>query len=64
MDLVNCSEKRSSKNCCGRETGTGSVLGSSCDHIYASLVECKTKDINIEDFVNVEPIAIASTNKW
>lgn len=60
MDLINCSAtKLSSKNCCGREAAIDSDLGS-CDHIYASLVECK-KDINTEDFVNVEPIT--ATNK-
>lgn len=60
MDLINCpATKLSSKSCCGREAAIDSDLGS-CDHIYASLVECK-KDINTEDFVNVEPIT--TTNK-
>lgn len=57
MDLMNCSAKHSSKNCCGREAAVDNDLGS-CDHIYASLTECK-KDINTE--VNVEPIT--TTNK-
>ncbi|KAM0728458.1 E3 ubiquitin-protein ligase TRIM45 [Formica fusca] len=57
MDLMNCSAKRCSKNCCGREAAVDSDLGS-CDHIYASLVECK-KDINTEG--NVEPKT--TTNK-
>lgn len=56
MDLMNCSAKHSSKNCCGREAAVDSDLGS-CDHIYASLMECK-KDKNTE--VIVEPI---TTNK-
>ncbi|XP_029159938.1 E3 ubiquitin-protein ligase TRIM33-like [Nylanderia fulva] len=54
MELINCSAtKLSSKNCCGREAAIDSDLGS-CDHIYASLVECK-KDISTENFV-VQPI--------
>ncbi|XP_032664381.1 transcription intermediary factor 1-alpha-like [Odontomachus brunneus] len=63
MDFANCSAKRASKSCCGRETGMDSELGS-CDHIYASLVECNSKGINKEEFpVNVEPGTIGSTNK-
>lgn len=57
MDLIKCS-KHSSKNCCGRETAVGSDLGS-YDHIYASLEECKNKDINTEVNVN-ESITMAS----
>jgi len=60
MDLMKCSAKRSSKSCCGRETAVDSDLGS-YDHIYASLVECKNKDINTEVNVNVnEPITTAN----
>ncbi|KAG5336687.1 TRI45 protein, partial [Acromyrmex charruanus] len=62
MDFVNCSAKRSSKSCCGRETTIDSELGS-CDHIYANLVECKSKGINTEDFVHVEPMTIASNKR-
>ncbi|XP_011862028.1 PREDICTED: tripartite motif-containing protein 45-like isoform X2 [Vollenhovia emeryi] len=62
MDFVNCSTKRSAKGCCGREAATGSELGS-CDHIYANLVECKSKGVNTENFVHVEPMTIACTNK-
>ncbi|EZA47635.1 tripartite motif-containing protein 45 isoform X2 [Ooceraea biroi] len=62
MDFVNCS-KHSSKSCCGRETEVDSEVGS-CDHIYASLVECKSKVTkNTEDFVNTEPKAITFANK-
>ncbi|KAL6444078.1 hypothetical protein ACFW04_001789 [Cataglyphis niger] len=57
MDLMNCSAKHSSKNCC--EAVVDSDLGS-CDHIYASLMECK-KDINTE--VNVEPIMTNKCNE-
>lgn len=66
MDLVNCSAKRASKSCCGRETGIDNELGS-CDHIYASLVECNSKGINNEEVpVNVEPATIAPTSikRW
>lgn len=62
MDFVNCSAKCSSKDCCGREAAIDSELRS-CDHIYANLVECKSKGVNTEDFVHVEPMTIASTNK-
>lgn len=62
MDFVNCSAKCSSKDCCGRKTATDSEFGS-CDHIYANLVECKSKGINIENFVHVEPMTIPYTNK-
>ncbi|EFN65126.1 Tripartite motif-containing protein 45 [Camponotus floridanus] len=58
MDLMKCSAKRSSKSCCGRETAVDSDLGS-YDHIYASLVEYKNKDTNIEVNVN-EPITTAN----
>ncbi|EFN86988.1 Tripartite motif-containing protein 45 [Harpegnathos saltator] len=63
MDLVNCSAKRTPKSCCGRETGMSSELGS-CDHIYASLVDCNSK-INNEEVVpvNIETGTIVSTNK-
>jgi len=62
MDFVNCSAKGFSKNCCGRKVAVDSELGS-CDHIYANLVECKSKGINTENFVHVEPMTTVSTNK-
>ncbi|XP_072754460.1 E3 ubiquitin-protein ligase TRIM45 isoform X2 [Anoplolepis gracilipes] len=51
MDLINCSTKWSAKSCCSHEAVVDSDF-ESYDHIYASLVECKKKDINTE--VNVE----------
>lgn len=62
MDFGNYSAKCSSKSCCGRQAAVGSELGS-CDHIYANLVEYKSKGTNTEDFVHVEPMTTASTNK-
>ncbi|KAL6267758.1 hypothetical protein P5V15_000827 [Pogonomyrmex californicus] len=59
MDLVNCSAKCSSKSCCNRETIIDNELGS-CDHIYANLIECKSKGINTENPV-VEPTTTIST---
>ncbi|XP_014472996.1 PREDICTED: tripartite motif-containing protein 45-like [Dinoponera quadriceps] len=63
MDLANCSAKRASKSCCGRETGIGNEFGS-CDHIYASLVECNSKGINNEEVAaKVEPATIVANKR-
>lgn len=58
MNFLNCSVKRSSKNCCNREIANSDF--GSCDHIYVSLMECK--NINTESFADVES-TIASQNK-
>ncbi|XP_070519112.1 E3 ubiquitin-protein ligase TRIM45 isoform X2 [Cardiocondyla obscurior] len=62
MDFVNCSAKRFPKGCCGREAAIDSELGS-CDHIYANLVECKSKGINTNDSVQIEPTAMTCPNE-
>ncbi|XP_067210113.1 E3 ubiquitin-protein ligase TRIM45-like isoform X2 [Linepithema humile] len=61
MDFLSCLTKYPSKSCCDRETAISSELGS-CDHIYASLIECKNKGIN-KDFIYLEPVSIAYPNK-
>ncbi|XP_011685554.1 PREDICTED: transcription intermediary factor 1-beta-like isoform X2 [Wasmannia auropunctata] len=63
MDFINCSAKpRSSKGCCGREAAADSSELGSSNHIYANLVECKSKGINTDDFVHVEPMTMASNS--
>ncbi|XP_020294009.1 E3 ubiquitin-protein ligase TRIM33-like isoform X2 [Pseudomyrmex gracilis] len=59
MNFLNCSMKRSSNNCCNREVANSDF--GSCDHIYASLMECK--NVNSEGFTEVESAPITSQNK-